>query len=720
MREVVERLALPLLVVLVGGALFVVLVRGTAGTAAALLAAAAVLFAVALVLVTRPSPPVRGQSAATSGRGSRLGWAIVPLPGLLVVYLSFNSGGFSPGPKGLVAFLLALALAARFACAGSPFAGFTRTGLIASVALLALALWALASGLWSNAWGRALVEADQVLVYALTVALITSFPRSTRRLRWMVRGVALAAVAVSLCGLITRLLPDVWAIAPDLAPGRLSFPLTYWNALGLLATLGGLLCLGITSSTREPPAVAIVAATGVPIAATTVLLTFSRGAIAAGAIGVVALVLIGRSRGLLGGLLATVPASAVAIATAYDANLLAKADATTAAAVAQGHHLAWVLAACVAGAGLLRSVLIPLDRRLTRVHLPARLRRPVVVGAWASAAVFCLGALVAASGPLGRQYDRFVQADKLKPTADLRGRLTDPSNSQRIDLWRVGRSAFVANKLKGHGAGTYQVLWSRHRPDSSTVVDAHSLYVETAAELGVAGLALLLAAVGAIFFGVARRARGANRSVYATIFAAGLAWAASAGVDWDWEMAAVTLPFFALGAAALSRSHRRSVRERPQLAWRAATAAAALAIGVLPLLLTLSQHHLEESRGSTIAHKCIPGIKSARRSLSAVGERPEPYQVIAYCELSRGRERPAVAAIRAAVTRDPAFWRYRYDEALIGAAAGHDPRPAARAAAARAPREPQVRQLIRVLATASPSQWRRRAIRTLRIEGDLP
>jgi hypothetical protein len=716
-REAIERLALPLVAMLACGLLLVVLVAGTGGGGAAFSAAIATLLALALVVTNREQPraeqPAEVETRA-SKRGTAAEWALVPVPGLLVLYLSFNGGGYFPGNKGLVAFLLALAIAARIGCARAPFGGFTRTGLIAAAGLTGFALWTLVSGSWSHAGGRALVEADQALVYALTLVLFTSVPRSSQRLRWMVRGVALAAVAVSLCGLVTRVLPDVWPIAANLAEDRLSYPLTYWNALGILATLGALLCLGITSSTREPPAAAVAAAAGVPIAATTLLFTFSRGAIAAAAVGMVALVVIGRSRGLVAGLIATLPASAVAVVTAYNADLLAKPDPTTVAAAAQGHHVAWVVAACAAGAAILRLALIPLDRRLATLRLPARMRRPVTLGAWAAAALVVLVALIAAHGPIGRQYDRFVQTDKVKQTGDLRARLTDPGNNHRIDQWRVGRDAFEADPLKGNGAGTYQTLWARNRPDTSTVVDAHSLYVEVLAELGVVGLALLLLGIGAALFRVIRRASGANRSLYAAIAAAGVAWAVHAGIDWDWEMPAVSLPIFALGASAVARSRRRAVREPPRIGWRAAAVVAAVVVALLPLLLTLSQHYLDQSRDAAGNGDCTRAIDSARSSLDAVGQRAEPYQVIAYCEQQLGRGAASVAAIRAAVKRDPEFWRYRYDQSLLEAAAGLDPRAAAQASSARDPRELSVQKLNGGLAAAPRSEWRSGALRVIR------
>ncbi len=91
------------------------------------------------------------------------------------------------------------------------------------------------------------------------------------------------------------------------------------------------------------------------------------------------------------------------------------------------------------------------------------------------------------------------------------------------------------------------------------VRDAHSLYLETAAELGVVGLALLLCALGApLVAAVAAR----DRTRVATAAAAYVVFLVHAGLDWDWEMPVTVLAGLACGAAVLAgvRETRLSVR----------------------------------------------------------------------------------------------------------------------------------------------------------------
>ncbi|MBW3536104.1 MAG: efflux RND transporter permease subunit, partial [Gemmatimonadetes bacterium] len=146
-----------------------------------------------------------------------------------------------------------------------------------------------------------------VLGGLLAFLVLGSVAWTQRRVRWAVRGLVLGAFVVCLAGLVTRLLPEVWPLAPDLATGRLSFPVTYWNALGLVAVLGMIAAFSMSSDAEEPPLGRILGAAALPVLATALLLTFSRGAILAGAAGLLVAVAAGRSRGLLAALLVGVP-----------------------------------------------------------------------------------------------------------------------------------------------------------------------------------------------------------------------------------------------------------------------------------------------------------------------------------------------------------------------------------------------------------------------------
>ncbi|MDP9347058.1 MAG: hypothetical protein M3P44_15370, partial [Actinomycetota bacterium] len=310
--------------------------------------------------------------------------ALVALPALLTGYLSLKAGGFYPATPALVALVLGQVMVLRTTSAQRPYAGYSHALAIAGAALALFGLWGLSSSLWSHAPGRALMEFDRVLMYLLVLVVFGSMRWSDGQTRWMVRLLALAVVGVCGVALASRVLPDVLTTAPNVANNRLSYPLTYWNSLGLLAALGAVLCLYLASDERAGAWIRALAAAGTPVVITTLYFTFSRGAIAAGAIAIVLFALVGRPRGLLAALLALAVPVTVALVSAYRASLLAGLNPTSAAATRQGHHVAWVVGGCIVGAAALRLCLVPLDRRLAAIDLPALSRR--TVGALAAAA----------------------------------------------------------------------------------------------------------------------------------------------------------------------------------------------------------------------------------------------------------------------------------------------------------------------------------------------
>jgi O-antigen ligase len=132
--------------------------------------------------------------------------------------------------------------------------------------------------------------------------------------------------------------------------------------------------------------------------------------------------------------------------------------------------------------------------------------------------------------------------------------------TNRPNYWKVALRGFADNPLKGVGAHGFQQLWLQKRHISESVQDAHSLYLETAAELGVVGLLLLLgwlAAVASAFRSLLRTRGG--RALAAGPAAASAAFLVHAAQDWDWEMPAVSLAFIALGAALLGAANDREL-----------------------------------------------------------------------------------------------------------------------------------------------------------------
>src|SRR4051812_44017413 len=384
-------------------------------------------------------------------------YAVLLIPGLLVLYFSFHAGGFFPRQVAIACLVLVQVLVLYLLLTNNPFERLSWPGVVATVAMALFAGWILLSQVWSDSPARSIIEFDRALMYLVALLLFTFIGGRPERLRFATRVIALAIAIVATCALITRLAPDVWPTEPNLQNNRLSWPLTYWNALGILVAFGAILCFHLACAREEPRVLRVLGAAAVPVLATTVFFTFSRGPMAAGIVGLVAYVIVARPRALLTGALATVPTTLVALKTAYGQDLLATRTPTTPAAQVQGHHLAKVLVACVVLSVLIRAGLLLLDERRTRTIpelAPLRVRQ-VLTGV-AVAIVVIVGITAVAAGAPRHVYDQVAKDD---PTSggDLRARLTTVGSAARIDHYRAALDGWRQSRLHGTGAGTYDL-----------------------------------------------------------------------------------------------------------------------------------------------------------------------------------------------------------------------------------------------------------------------
>lgn len=638
--------------------------------------------------------------------------ALMLLPGALIVFTGFNAGGYFPATPAIGALVLAQILIVRILQARHPFEGLGAWTLVVIAALALFGALTLASALWSHSTSRALISFDRVWLYLLVLVLFGTVRPSTQNLRWLVRGLVLGASIVCVAGLITRVTPDVWHTAPNVANQRLSYPVTYWNTLGLLAALGIVLGFHLACTLAERRFVRVLAAAVLPLLAATLFFTFSRGAIAAGAVGLVVYMVVARPRGLLSGVLATVPATAALVVVAYRANLLDTIDPTTPAAVSQGHRVALAAVICAAVAAGLRLLFAArLDHRLrSSAGAPwmSRQARTAAIGGAVAAAVVLILALGVPQS-VAHSWERFMSGAPTGGRGDLRQRLTDPSNDGRTDLWRVALHGFEGVPVHGAGAGMYQVLWDQKRPRFVYTVNAHSLYLQAMAELGVPGLVLLLIVVGVALVALGARARGSQRSLYGALLAAGVVWSVRAGVDWDWEMPVVTLGFFAVAGLALGPRKGSGPGWVPSHSHRLVLGLLCLITVVLPVLVIGSQRRLGDAEHALYASNCAAASSAALSSIGWLDVRPEPYEILGFCDVQRGLPRQGVLAMRRAVHFDPSSWETYYALAIAQASAGIDPRSNAQRALRMNPSEPLTRQAVKALETSSPTEWVSRA-----------
>jgi hypothetical protein len=646
--------------------------------------------------------------------------ALALVPGAATVYLAFASGGFFPLTFAFAGLLAGALLLVHVTLAPEPFETLGAAAATAAGALALYAAWTLASGSWSGAPGRAFVEGARALLYLLVLLLFASSAGGTRRLRLMLRSLALGSVAVCAFALLSRLLPDLWPVAPGEVASRLSYPLTYSNALGLIAALGALLSVHLTSDHGERGPTRVLAASALPGLAVALLLTLSRGAIGAGLAGLVVYVALARPRALPGAVLAATAPIAFAVVFAYRSEVLFTDDRASLLARSEGRAVVLVLVLCTLGAATLRTLLLPLDANLTRLRLSRRTRfvGVAVAVAAALAAAIPLAAALEAPARAAAKYERFFEAGALPATYDQRARLSEAGSNFRLAYWRVAVEAFREQPARGSGAGTYALLWARDRPVAGHKVEnAHSLYLETAAELGAVGLVLLGTALMAMLAAALACVRGAHRAAYACVASVLVTWLVHAGVDWDWEMPALTVAVFAVGGHVLGREGRverpRARAPRPRRSLPTPRLAAALACSVViavPALLLGFEARLDAAADAARAGDCKTAATRAASARALLDARPEPYRILGLCRARAGSMPGAVRAYAAAARRDPGNWRDQYALALARSAAGLDARPEARRARRLNPRHPWSAYAVRLLAADDPEVRRAQAL----------
>jgi hypothetical protein len=447
--------------------------------------------------------------------------------------LAFFTGGyFDPQREwaGLIAWLLvvlALAIAPR------PLPRLP-AGRLALAGLGLLAAWTLLSTTWAPIAGSAYHYGEQTTMYAGVLIASTVLLRGRKPLRAVVPALAAGTLTVIGYGLSERLLPGLLHFSHSVsAEGRLEQPLTYWNAMGEVAAIGFVLCVALAGdASRSVRLRAGAAAASAPLGLG-LYISFSRGALFACAAGLVALVVLVPRREQLRSLLVCLAAGVLSALASAPFHGVTSLVGTQGKREFQGAVVFVLLAAIALGAALAqrRSAHAPVGE----LKLPRR--APGI-----ALAVICAGLALAIAVGAKEGSDRPLSAGASRLTS---------FQSNRYAYWDVALRAFGDEPFRGVGAGGWAVYWLRYRKINEFAQDAHSLPLQTLAELGLVGFGLLLAFVGGVGW-AAREARRVAPVVAGGPIAGCIVWLAHSPLDWDWEMPAVTLIALVLAGAVIA------------------------------------------------------------------------------------------------------------------------------------------------------------------------
>ncbi len=620
-----------------------------------------------------------GRPAAAQGWDGRLAPALAFLAtaGLLVAY-ALRGGSYDIVVRQEMGLGIWWVLGLGFALGVLPRTPVPRVRLLGVATLVLVAVWVTIGFGWTESAERTTAELGRIVAYAGVLLLpLALLDRSTWRAA--VGGIVAAALLIAVLGVASRLFPGDFPkdlIRASFKGQRLSYPFHYWNAVGSWAAMA--IALGLAWSAHARLLVGrMLALAAIPVAGVALYLTYSRSSVAGVALGVLVVLAASRNRWV-------VLVHALAAGLGAGAGILAVRGApqiahATGSADAGRVILVLVLAAlvCVAAAGAtwaLHGERWRLDRRPAFALLAGVLAVVAVAGA------------IALPSPARRAWDQFNE-DPFKLGKQAGAEQTDPAAhlstlaGNRRNLWASALDAFAAHPA-GTGAGTFEFWWDRDARNAEFVRDAHSLYLESLAELGWPGFVLVALFLVTMLW-LAIRARRHLRGPPGIGASAGLIGAfavflLTAGVDWMWESTAVSvlalLAIAAAGAVPVGDAEGASglrVLPRPlPVPWRIAATVAALLACLIELPALVSTSEVRRSQSSVRAGTLDRALRQANDAIAAEPWAATPYVQRALVEEREGKLQAARVDMQRAVAREPTNWRHPLTLARIEAELG--------------------------------------------------
>ena len=595
--------------------------------------------------------------------------------------------------------------------------GGTSVALFAALAALtALSLtWAIVPGL-------AYVEAGRTLAYlAIFAAGVAGARIAARATPVVINGILLAAMAAVVYALASRVWPG--ALAEDELSNRIGQPFQYWNAVGTTAALAvpGLLWLGTRPTAGVAGRVLAYPALGAAVVA--ILLTQSRGALAAAVLGTIAWLVIAPIRlrtlpvialpAIGGGAVAAWALSKDAFAVSLQPLAVKESVAGDFALLLVLMTVGLVLAGLVVNLGATRGVPSPrVRRRLGVVALVVACTVPL--GGFTSVAFSDRGI----GGTIDDRFNELTSETETAPSEQGAARLTAAS-STRGKYWREAGDVFADRPAVGVGAGNFQAARLRHRSDPSRTRHAHGFVPQTLADLGVLGVVLASALLLAWLVAVARatglhprrlpfrRGNGdpaprrdwdSDRIALVALSLIAVVFGLQSLIDWTWfvpgptAMALVAAGFVA-GRAPLGdrieQSAQPGLPEHPGALWpprepspQRLLAASAVLLAALLTAWAIWQPEAADRATTDAIHLAEAGQLDAaiERTEDAADMNPlssEPLLVQAGLETTAGRERAAQESLEQAVLKFPGEAQTWYQLALFQLGTLEQPRKAA-------------------------------------------
>lgn len=599
-------------------------------------------------------------------------------PLALILGLALAGGGYFLSDRhiaGLAVWLVLVVLlalgAAGKATLGRPFVW--ATGLIAG-----LALFSAFSSFWSGSVELSVIEADRVLVYLGVFLAAFLIAQTDQRRQRFAEGIGIALIGAALLALASRLLPHVFELGAGPGSGpRTGYPFGYWNANGLAFGIGIAICLWMSRRSLNEW-LRWLAVGAVPVLLLALYFTYSRGGLLGLLVACGCLLVLSHDRLLMLGTLAIGVIGALPAVLQVQASRSLADNHADPTAIDQGVTVLLILIGGIVLSLLLFALLRRLGRRgsgLTGRALELSRDRRILQGIGIAAALLAIGAAIAVGG---RAWDQFSSPDQQFP-ADPAQHFSQFSGANRHEYWRVAIDSWEEAPVVGHGAGTYRFAWDQLRHITLPVLNAHSLYLQAFQELGVIGGLLVLALVGVLLwtgFAAWRASSGPRRELHAVLFAACLAFAVGAAIDWFWEIAGIGAIFFlcagALVAArcvqlarARAQSNGKGQGERRRFGLTVAGLALAWIVALALIGPLLVDRELDTSNAVAAKGEIASAVDHAETARSIEPWAATPYEQLGLLAEGQGEYDLAAERMGQAIDREEGNWLLYYLRARI-------------------------------------------------------
>jgi MFS family permease len=633
-------------------------------------------------------------------RSSSVAASAVPLIlGAALVGVAFGAeGGTELTRTSVTGVLMVLASGAVIAAAFLWGRAGTIHGMTTLLMFALLAFLTAVSILWSIVPELSYVEAGRTFSYlAVFAAAVAGAKVAPRAAPQVLLGLLIGAIVPVAYALASRVWPG--ALAENEVSNRLGQPFDYWNAVGCVAAMAVPITLWLGSRRSGPAIARVLAYPSMGVCVVAILLTQSRDAAAAAAVGAIvwfALVPL-RLRSLPVLVLPLVAGSAVAAWALTKDPFTKSLQPLSAKEAVAGDFGALLLLLVVLLVLVGAAVEVLVEHRAPS----ARLRKRVGVVAVAVACLAPLGAFTSVAFSergIGDRIHELTSETKVAPEEG--GGRVFAASSSRGKYWREAFHVFEDRPLEGVGAGAFEKARLRYRTDQSVTQHAHGWIPQTMADFGLIGLVvttlLMLAWVLAALSATGliprrfmrtdkddepppRRDWDAERIALVTLALVPVVFGVQSLLDWTWFIQAPTAMAlvgagFVAGRGPLGVEEPAEPAKRPRGPDRFRIAGAVVAVGTALLLAwtiwqpEASDRATNEALALNDQRKFDEAIDKTKDAERLNPLTPDPLLVRAAINTTANRVADAQENLERAVIRfpgDPQTW-YRLAAFQLG------------------------------------------------------